>query len=91
MGELKSFNHYFLVPKGEDIRMVYNGTSIGINSSLWAPHFALPTVGSTIWSVKRVMLTAGRDIGEMLLKLMLSEEVRFFYGVDITNVSTEEE
>ena len=91
MGEFKNLTHYLSVPNGEDIRMVYNGTSRGLNSSLWAPHFALPTVGSTIWSVKRVMLTAGRDMGEILLKLMLSEEVRFFYGVDITNVSTEEE
>ena len=31
-----------------------------------------------------------QDIGEMSLNFMLSEEVRFFFGVDITNVSTEE-
>ena len=34
---------------------------------------------------------ADRDIGEMLLNFMLSEEFRAFYGVDINYVSTEEE
>ena len=46
-GDIKSLTHYFSVPKGEYIRMLYNRTSSGFNSSLWAPHFALPTVGST--------------------------------------------
>ena len=48
MGEVKILPHYFSVPKGEDIRMVYNRTLSGSNSSLWAPNFALPTVGSTL-------------------------------------------
>ena len=34
---------------------------------------------------------ADRDIGEMLLNFMLSEEFRALCGVDITYVSTEEE
>ena len=90
-GEVKSLTHYFSVPKGEDIRMVYNRISSGLNSYIWATHFALPTVGSTIWAVKRGMIMSDRDIGEMFLNFMLSEEVRSFYGVDITNVRTEEE
>ena len=48
MGEVKIFPHYFSVPKGEDIRMVYKRTSSGSNSSFWAPNFALPTIGSTL-------------------------------------------
>ena len=37
--------HYFSVLKGEaDIRMVYNGTSSGLNDILWAAHFGLPVV-----------------------------------------------
>ena len=37
--------HVFSVPKGDDdIRMVYNGTSIGINYILWDPNFDLPKV-----------------------------------------------
>ena len=34
---------------------------------------------------------ADQYIGEMVLNFMLSEEFRSFYGVDITNVRTEEE
>ncbi len=40
-----SGTHYFSVPKGlEGIRMVYDGTSFGLNDVLWAPRFGLPTV-----------------------------------------------
>jgi hypothetical protein len=36
--------HYFAVPKGEaDIRVVFNGTSCGLNDALWSPNFYLPT------------------------------------------------
>jgi hypothetical protein len=38
---------FFAVPKGEeDIRMVCDGTSSGLNEALWAPWFALPTIQS---------------------------------------------
>ena len=66
--------------------MLYNGTSSGLNSSLWADNFDLPTVGSILWAVERGNFMADRDIGEMFLDHILSEEVR----LDITNVSTEE-
>jgi hypothetical protein len=33
---------FFAVPKGEDIRLLYNGTSYRLNSSLWAPNIWLP-------------------------------------------------
>ena len=71
--------------------MVYNGSSSEINSSFWAPHFALPTAESTLWAVERGNFMADRDIGEMFIKFMLSEEVRSFYEVDVTNVITEQE
>ena len=33
------------MPKGEDvIRMVYDGTKLGLNTSFYAPWFALPTI-----------------------------------------------
>ena len=71
--------------------MVYNGTSSGLNSSLWKPRFNLPTVGSTLWAVERVAFMEDCDIGEIFLNLILSEEVRLFCGLYITTVSTEEE
>ena len=81
--------HYFSVPKGEDIMMVYNDKSSGINSSLWAPHFALPTFGSTLQAVEMGTFMEDQDIGEMLLNFMFREEVRSFCGVEITNTRTE--
>ena len=44
---IKSFMHFFHVPKGsEDIRMIYDGTKSGLNDALFAPWFALPTADS---------------------------------------------
>ena len=51
-GTVDSLIHYFYVPKGlKDIRMVYNGTSSGLNDAVWAPHFGLPYVTHTIRSL----------------------------------------
>ena len=45
VGLVLSLTHMFYVAKGlDDIRMVYNGTSCGLNDALWSPHFGLPTV-----------------------------------------------
>jgi len=44
-GPVKSLTSFFAVPKGEDdIRMVYDGTKLGLNDSIWVPRFPLPTV-----------------------------------------------
>ena len=91
MEEVKSLTYLFLVLKGEDIRIIYNGTSRGLSSYLWAPQFALPTVGSTIWAVERGTFMADQYIGEMFLKFTLSEEIRLFYGVNTVNVRIEQE
>ena len=49
-GFVKSFTSYFAVPaKAEtDVRIVYDGTTCGLNDSLWAPNFMLPTVDSIL-------------------------------------------
>ena len=52
--EVNSLTHYLLLPKVEDIRMVYNGTFSGLNNSVWVPHFAILTVRSTLWELDRV-------------------------------------
>ena len=88
---VKILTRYLSMTKGDDIRMVYNGKSSGLHSYLWAPHFALPTVGSTIWAVDRGTFMVDRDIGEMFLNFMFSEDVRYFCEVEIINVRTEEE
>ena len=43
----------FDVPKGsDDIRLVYNGTSCGLNDVIWAPWFPLPTVDTHLRGVE---------------------------------------
>jgi hypothetical protein len=38
-GKITGLTDYFGVDKADDIRMVYNGSSCGLNKSLWAPNF----------------------------------------------------
>ena len=90
-GDVKSLTHYFYMDKGEDIRMVYNGTSSGLNDSLWETHFALLTVASMLIAVYVGTYMVERDIGYMFIKSILSEVARPFCGVDVSNVRTEEE
>ena len=59
--------------------MVYNVTYSGMNTSLWDPHFALPMVRSTIRALEKVVFMVDQDIGDMLLNLMISEEVRLLF------------
>jgi hypothetical protein len=40
---IESLVDYFFVPKADDIQPIYNGTSCGLNASVWAPNFWLPT------------------------------------------------
>ena len=50
-----------------DIQMIYNGTSCGLNLSLWAPHFGL-TVGQHIFcALLPGYSQCEMDVGEMLL------------------------
>ena len=90
-GEVKSLNQYSSVPKGDYIRMLYNVKSIGLNDSLWDPHFALTTVASTLREVEEGYYMEDRYIGEMFLKYMMGKEVRPFCGVDATKFRTEED
>ena len=65
--------------------MLYNGNYIVMNNSLWDPHFALHTVGSTLCALEKGTFMADQDIGEMLLNFMLSDEVIPFCVVNVTN------
>ena len=70
--------------------MVYNGTSSGLNTSLWFLHFVLPTALSTIQDVETGTFMADWYIGEMFLNFMLSEEFIPFCVVNGKNFRTEE-
>ena len=83
--------HFFWVPKGaDDIRMVYNGTSSGLNPCLWAPNFVLPTVETHLRGVEPGYWMADRDLGEMFLNFVLHESLRQYCGVDFTHYFPDE-
>ena len=52
VGEVRSLTNYLYIPKGEDIGMVYNGTSSGLNKALRTPHFDLLTMVFTLRAVE---------------------------------------
>ncbi len=86
-GPVVSGTHYFSVPKGlDDIRMVYNGTSCGLNDVLWAPRFGLPTVKQTLQALLPGYLQCDLDVGEQFPNYYLHEELRQYSGVDVREV-----
>ena len=92
VGEVVSLAHYFYVPKGDtDIRMVYNGTSCGLNDCLFAPHFGLPYIEHCARSLLPGYYQADIDIGEMFLNFMLGKEVRKYAGVDVSALKCKRE
>ena len=75
---------FFPVPKGlSDVRMVYNGTSNGLNDCLWAPWFPLPTVDAVERSLVPGTCLGDMDVGEMFLNFPLHEDMQKFTGVDL--------
>lgn len=87
---VESMMYMFHVPKGEDdIRMVYDGTESGLNKTLYAPWFALPTVDSmSRWVVAGSWL-ADNDYGDMLLNFPLHPDLQKFCGVDLSQLFLE--
>jgi len=84
---VESLTHMFAVLKGlDDIRMVYNGTSSGLNDVLWAAHFGLPIVQYTLRSLLPGYHQCDMDVGEMFLNFPLHKDIRPYAGVDITHM-----
>jgi hypothetical protein len=89
-GFVASLTDFFSVPKGDrDIRVVYNGTSSGLNDVLWVPSFPLPTVDSLLRAVHPNTWMADTDLGEMFLNFVLHERLRELAGVDVTHYREE--
>jgi hypothetical protein len=85
-GMFLSLMSFFAVPKGDtDIRLVYNGTSSGLNAHLWAPWFALPTICALPRALELNTFMADSDIGQMFLNFMLEERCARLARVDLTH------
>ena len=83
-GEVVSGSHYFCVPKGtSDIRMVYNGTSCGLNACLHAPRYGLLQVKHTLRALREGYYQCDLDVGEQFLNYNLHDNLRRLSGVDV--------
>ena len=81
---IKSLIDYFEVPKDDDIRLVYNGTSCGLNEVLYAPNFWLPTPKSAGRVLGYGYYMVDIDLGEMFLNFPLPFLLQRYSGIDVT-------
>ena len=81
---IKNLIDYFAVPKAEDIRMVQNGSSCGLNEATWASNFWLPTSSSMIRVLGFNYKAIDIDLGEMFLNFPLDRSLIPYSGMDIT-------
>jgi hypothetical protein len=89
--EIRSLMYMFDVPKGLcEVRMVYDGSRSGLNESLWAPWFALPTVDAMVRSLMPGYWCADNDYGEQFLNFNLHKEIRAYCGVDLSQLFPED-
>jgi hypothetical protein len=79
---IKSLIDSFPVDKDGDIRMVYNGTSSGLNDALHAPNFWLPTPSSAARVLGVGYFMVDMDLGEMFLNFPLPAVLERYSGVD---------
>lgn len=90
-GKVLSLMSFFEVPKGDDdVRMVYDGTASGLNNSIWAPWFPLPTVDCLIRAVEPGYCMADNDVAEMFHNYMLHESMQNYCGLDLSLYFPEE-
>jgi hypothetical protein len=85
-GSVVSLTAFFPVPKKDDIRIVYDGSVSGLNSSLWCPSFWLPTADSALRLVSYYSFMVDLDLGEFFLNFPLHESMRPYAGVDLTHL-----
>jgi hypothetical protein len=82
---------FFDVEKGEDdIRVVFNGTSSGLNDVLSAPWFFLPTMSTMTRTVDVNYWMGDNDFGEMFYIFWLHKDLQSLSGVDVTKLFPEE-
>jgi hypothetical protein len=82
---VSNLTDFFDVPKGEiDIRVVYNGTTSGLNEKLWSPGFFLPNADSAGRLLMYNSYTVDADLGEMFLNFPMDPRIPPDAGVDLT-------
>jgi len=82
--KVKNVIDYFGVPKADDIRMVQNGSSCGLNEAVWASNFWLPMSGSMIRVLGFNYKVVDIDLGEMFLNFPLDPYLIPYSAMDIS-------
>ena len=70
--------------------MVYDATKSGLNDSVWAPWFQIPTVESYLRLVETGTYMVDCDVGGMFLNFMSEPRLRLHAGVDLSKIFLEE-
>ena len=87
---VQNYIDYFPVPKGkDDIRMVFNGYSCGLNKQVWAPSFWLTTSATMMRSFSFNYKFVDMDLGEMLLNFSLHRALIPYSGIDLSPLVNE--
>jgi hypothetical protein len=81
---IMSFIDYFGVPKADDVQVVYNGASCGLNDTVWAPNFWLPTAKSAARVLNFDYCCVDLDLGKMFLNFPLPMLFCRFSGIDLS-------
>ena len=85
-GHVASIVHFFAAPKLDtDIRVIFNGTSSGLNEALWSPNF-LPSAKSVSMCLSFSMW-ADMDFGEMFHNFYMDPRICPCSGVDLGNMA----
>jgi hypothetical protein len=89
-GYVSNSVHFFAVPKGDsDIRVVFDGTSSGLNETLWAPNFFLPSAKSAAMCLTFETWMADMDFGEMFHNFHMDPRIRPCSGVELGQVASQ--
>ena len=87
---VKNYIDYFEVKKGlTDIRVVFNGASCGLNTSLFASNFWLPTSKTLTRLLSFGYRSVDLDIGEMFPNFPLHISLQPYSGVDLSQFRTQ--
>ena len=82
---VKNFVDFFHVPKGnDDIRMVLNGTSCGLNDAIFAPNFWLPYAPTMTRLLHYGYRYVDIDIGECFLNYNIWQPLVNYSALDLT-------
>ncbi|KAI2508113.1 hypothetical protein MHU86_6286 [Fragilaria crotonensis] len=84
-GHVSNSLDYFAVPKGDaDVRVVFDGSSCGLNKALWSPNFFLPTASSAAMLLSFGTWMADMDFEEMFFhNFPMEDRLRKCSGVEV--------